>query len=83
MSAPPVDEPDEHDLTHLEKMLDLLTTFNVEYTLVQDEAGATVEVVGGDRGTLGFSGLILTYNFAPVSEEATSERFLFMGVARA
>lgn len=83
MTAAPVDEPGEYELTHLEKMLGLLATFNVEYTMVQDEAGATIEVVGGDRGTFGFSGLVLTYNFAPASEDATSERFLFMGVVRA
>lgn len=70
----------EHDgMTDLEMAMEMLTVFNVEFTLIQDESGSTVEIDGGNRGTMGFSGLAITMNFAPLSKR---EKFLFIGLAK-
>jgi hypothetical protein len=82
MSEPTPDEVES--MSDLDMMTELLAAFDVEYTIIHDEAGTTIEVVGGDRGTRGFSGLAVTYNFAPPSDdEKRNETFLFLGVARA
>ena len=83
MSTEPINDAEpELVATDLEMMLELLVAFNVEYTMIQDEAGTTIEVMGGDRGTHGFSGLALTYNFGPGSDDTErDEKFLFLGVA--
>ena len=84
MSDKPVADPEENStLTDLELMLELLVAFNVEYTMIQDEAGTTIEVAGGDRGTRGFRGLAITYNFAPgCVDKDVDEKFLFIGMVR-
>lgn len=84
MSTEPLDDSESEPVaTDLEMMLELLVAFDVEYTMIQDEAGTTIEVAGGNRGTHGFGGLVLTYNFGPGSDDKDrNEKFLFLGVAR-
>jgi hypothetical protein len=71
--------PGEDDPSDLDMMIELLQIFDVEYTLVQDESGATIEIAGGDRGTHGFQGVAITMNFAPVGR---AEEFLFIGLSK-
>jgi hypothetical protein len=73
-------QPAEGDvISDLDAMLEMLQIFDVEYTLIQDESGATIEITGGSRGTHGFSGVAVTMNFGPVSR---AEEFLFIGLAK-
>ena len=80
--APPLQESGGDPMTDLEMLMATMDAFNVEYTLIQDEAGATVEVAGGSRGTHGWSGVAITYNFGPRIVEGEAEKFLFMGMVR-
>lgn len=73
-----VDSGDDLE-SDLDMMLELLQVFDVEYTLVQDESGATIEVVGGDRKAFGFQGLAVTFNFGPTER---AEEFLFIGLTK-
>ena len=65
------DEPSQMDI-----LIDALIALDIEYTLVQDEAGVTLDIEGGNRGTAAFSGVSVTFNFGP------DESFLFMGLAK-
>jgi hypothetical protein len=71
--------PGEDDWSELDMMLELLQIFDVEYTLIQDESGATIEIAGGNRGTHGFQGVAVTMNFAPITR---NEEFLFVGLTK-
>lgn len=78
-----LDKVEEGDPTDLDIMLETLNLFNVQYTMIRDEAGTTIECVGGDRGMSSFSGLAITYNFGPGHEKPEfDERFLFIGLTR-
>ena len=61
----PVEVVDGGLVSDLDMTLELLQVFNVEYTLVQDESGATIEIAGGNRKTFGFQGVAVTLNFGP------------------
>jgi hypothetical protein len=63
----------------LDMAIELLQLFDVEYTLIQDESGATIEIAGGNRGTHGFQGVAVTMNFAPITR---NEKFLFIGLTK-
>lgn len=77
-------EAEEAAPTDLDLQLKLLDAFDIQYTLIRDESGTTIECVGGDRGMKEFSGLAVTYNFGPPMDDPdTSEIFLFIGVVRA
>ena len=65
------DEVVDFDLVH-----DLLASLDVEHTVVSDESGTTIAVAGGARGTFGWSGLTVTYNF---DEDG---KFIFIGMVR-
>lgn len=69
----------EGDMSDLDMTLELLQVFDVEYTLIQDESGATIEIAGGSRGTFGFQGVAVTMNFGPVPR---GEDFLFIGLTK-
>ena len=79
-------QPDEFDgpePTELDILLETLSMFGVQYTLIRDEAGSTIECAGGDRGMHGFAGLAITFNFGPHNEDMKlNEQFLFIGVVR-
>lgn len=79
MSAPAAETVPAEDevFSPLDATQDLLGILGIDYTLIQDESGATIDIEGGARGTRGFSGLAVTLNFS------TDEAFLFLGVAPA
>lgn len=72
-------EGEEPEPTDLDLMIDLLQMYDVEYTLVSDEAGTTIELPAGARGVFGFSGVAITINYGP---EGKGEPFLFFGLAK-
>lgn len=66
----------EEDASQLDISLDTLAALDIEYTLIKDESGVTLDIEGGARGTRGFSGLSITLNFGP------DESFLFLSMVR-
>ena len=77
LNAEPSDA--EPEPTDLDMMIELLQLYDVEYTLISDEAGTTIELPAGARGVFGFAGLAITINYAP---EFKGEKFLFFGLAK-
>ena len=75
----PAEAGDDELISDLDMTLELLQVFNVEYTLVQDESGATIEIAGGNRKTFGFQGVAVTLNFGPTER---AEEFLFIGLSK-
>lgn len=65
--------------TDLDLMIELLQRLDVEYTLVTDEAGATIELDSEARGMFGFKGVSITISFGPASR---NEEFLFFGLSK-
>lgn len=74
--APPMEQLEGDGPSQMDILIDALIVLDIEYTLVQDEAGVTLDIEGGNRGTAAFSGVSVTFNFGP------DESFLFMGLAR-
>ena len=74
--APPMEQLEGDEPSQMDILIDALIALDIEYTLVQDEAGVTLDIEGGNRGTAAFSGVSVTFNFGP------DESFLFMGLAK-
>jgi hypothetical protein len=68
--------PEAPGQSQLDVMLDALIALDIQHTMVVDEAGTTLDIESGARGTFGFSGFAITFNFGP------DESFLFIGLAR-
>lgn len=69
----------DQKLTDMDLMLLMLQRFDIDYTITQDEAGATIEFVVGNRKVGGTRGNVASFNFGSADRD---EKFLFTNIIK-